>query len=134
MLARHVSILGVALLALGAGCRTAGYGIASDKADPTSSGRRREGHAPIRDLSEQTVLIGEGPQRACLNDSGGPAFVTHGGREVVVSVSSFMRKGRCTTSNFGTRLDVNYPFLQATLGARLPAALEAPPAGFPSGL
>lgn len=82
--------------------RVVGYGSTGGTAPMT--GIKRVGTARGLDFAETTFRFAPDPSQTCLGDSGGPTFVTRGGREELLGVAS---SGDVDCASFGrsTRVD-----------------------------
>lgn len=98
---------------VGMPARIVGYGItsASDTMG-TTAGTRRQAMTKINNVDPTLVGLADGSHTICEGDSGGPAFLSIGGRELIVGVSSFGYSG-CPTSAPGvdTRVDQYLSFI-----------------------
>jgi secreted trypsin-like serine protease len=94
--------------------RLVGYG--SNSHANTGSGTKRQVTTNIVDFDDRLILNGNSNQQACHGDSGGPAFQTINGQEVVVGVTSFgSDRGLsvCFDGAFHDRVDAVAAFIDA---------------------
>jgi uncharacterized protein (TIGR03382 family) len=122
---------------VGLALRLVGFGLTGPT--DTTPAQKREGNTVVASLSAQQLTFTPSPSQTCSGDSGGPAFATLGGVEVLVGVTS-SGDPQCDQGAIDTRVDAYEsfitPFLQATAeGAAAPgqrcyyAANCAPAAG-----
>jgi uncharacterized protein (TIGR03382 family) len=77
-----------------------GFGITgSDAAD---NGTKRKGTAEVEDVDASTLYLGRNPELTCNGDSGGPLFVSRGGRDKFAGIHS---RSDCETSSLDERVD-----------------------------
>lgn len=95
--------------------RLVGYGANSHA--NTGIGTKRQVTTNIVDFDDFLILDGNSNQQACHGDSGGPAFQTINGQEVVVGVTSFGSDRSllsvCFDGAFHDRVDAFAPFINA---------------------
>ncbi len=92
--------------------RLVGYGI-DDGNDQqgTSAGTKRVVSTPLTDYDDKLIDFGDASKGTCEGDSGGPAFMTIGGTEVIVGITSFGPQG-CNGGSTDTRVDtISVPFV-----------------------
>jgi V8-like Glu-specific endopeptidase len=102
---------------MGQKLRLVGYGV-NDGYDQTgqSAGTKRVVTTPLSDYDDQFVDFGDSSTGTCEGDSGGPAFLTINGSEVIVGVTSFGQQG-CQGGSTDTRVDtVALPFIDHYVG------------------
>jgi V8-like Glu-specific endopeptidase len=90
--------------------RMVGYGVTSPS-DTTgqTTGIRRQTMVQLGGLwaANQAILeFSETTTGTCEGDSGGPAFMTLGGREVIAGITSFSTTPLCMSSGYDTRIDL----------------------------
>jgi hypothetical protein len=102
--------------ALGGPVRVVGYG----RTEPEGSNapRKHEGVAALEEIRVRELVVGPGPSLPCTGDSGGPAFVTIDGVELLAGVASHGDPACARTAAYG-RVDVHEdsfitPYLTAT--------------------
>jgi secreted trypsin-like serine protease len=92
--------------------RLVGYGISSGS-DPSgqTAGTKRQVSTPLSDFDSLFIDFGTASKGTCEGDSGGPAFMTINGTEVIVGVTSFGPQG-CDGGSTDTRVDTRaVPFI-----------------------
>jgi secreted trypsin-like serine protease len=98
---------------VGQAARLVGYGItsASDTMG-TTAGTRRQAPSKLNSVDATLVGFQDNSHGICEGDSGGPAFMTLGGKELIVGVTSFGFNG-CPTNMPGTdtRVDAYLSFI-----------------------
>jgi V8-like Glu-specific endopeptidase len=95
--------------AVGQTVRVVGFGID----DQAELGRRRSGLAQVTAVEPDRFSIAAAPAMSCGGDSGGPVFLTSGGIERMVGITSF-GDAACTTG-VNMRLDAHAGFVQAVV-------------------
>jgi secreted trypsin-like serine protease len=92
--------------------RLVGYGITSGSdTTGTTAGTKRVVSTPLKSYDSNFVRFGTSTKGTCEGDSGGPAFLTIGGQEVIVGITSYGQVG-CTNGTSDTRVDtVAEPFV-----------------------
>ena len=91
---------------VGQPARMVGYGKSSgNDGNGDSAGIKRQATTTMGALSEKLVRFGTGGTNTCEGDSGGPAFMTMGGKEVIVGIVSFGDQA-CAQLGVDTRVDV----------------------------
>ena len=98
---------------VGMNARIVGYGItmASDTTG-TTAGTRRQAMTKVNNVDATLVGFEDGSHTICEGDSGGPAFMTIGGRELIVGVTSYGFQGCPTTApGTDTRVDQYTSFI-----------------------
>jgi len=103
----------------GAAARVVGYGVT--QVGMVADGQRREGTMTVSAVAGQTFETTPAPGNSCGGDSGGPVFVTIGGREELVGVT-VSGDATCTAKAINGRIDVGLadfiqPFVAAAAGA-----------------
>jgi secreted trypsin-like serine protease len=97
---------------VGGTLRIVGYGISSGT-DTTgmTAGIKRQTMVTINDVTPDFIDFGNSAHDTCEGDSGGPAFLTVGGQEVIAGITSFGIMG-CAQGATDTRVDVyGVPFV-----------------------
>jgi secreted trypsin-like serine protease len=107
--------LAIAPVALAAPVRLVGYG--SNTHANTGSGTKRQVTTTIVAASGVLIQDGNSNMQTCHGDSGGPAFQTVGGAQVVVGVTSFGQDASatsvCFNGGFHVRVDSELGFITA---------------------
>lgn len=88
--------------------RLVGWGITAGGG--SDSGIKRQVVSRLDAFDPRLVLVGNAQTNTCSGDSGGPAFMVRGGREVVVGVTSF-GDVNCAQIGVSTRVDAFLDFL-----------------------
>jgi MYXO-CTERM domain-containing protein len=88
--------------------RLVGWGITGGGAN--DEGIKRAVVSRLDDYDAELVQVGNPDTNTCSGDSGGPAFMTIDGTEVVVGVTSF-GDADCTIAGFSTRADAFLDFI-----------------------
>jgi hypothetical protein len=73
-------------------------------------GAKRQASTSLSNFDSRIVLYGETGGNTCQGDSGGPNYMTIGGHEVVIGVTSFGDPG-CAAYGAGTRVDAYQAFV-----------------------
>jgi V8-like Glu-specific endopeptidase len=98
---------------VGQPARLVGYGITNPN-DTTgmTAGTRRQAPSKVNSVDQTLVGFEDGSHSICEGDSGGPGFMTMGGRELIVGVTSYGFQ-TCPTSMPGTdtRVDAYTSFI-----------------------
>ncbi len=85
--------------------RIVGFGInSSSDTQGNSAGTKRVATTPLTSYDSLFVQFGNASQDTCEGDSGGPAFMTIGGTEVITGITSFGVTG-CKGGATDTRVD-----------------------------
>jgi V8-like Glu-specific endopeptidase len=108
--------------------RYVGYGL-TNGITQTGSGIKRQGSAPIAEISRVLIAIGEHPHLTCSGDSGGPLFLTMNGVESIIGVTSFGDKD-CQRAAYFQRMDTQMAWVDQQLKKYDPAG--APDGGAPA--
>jgi V8-like Glu-specific endopeptidase len=89
----------------GQAIRLVGYGInsASDSMG-TSAGTKRQTNTTLKSSDSNFIQFGTSTHNTCEGDSGGPAFMTINGTEVITGITSYGVQG-CTSATHDTRVD-----------------------------
>jgi secreted trypsin-like serine protease len=109
--------------ALGAGnVRLVGYGANSHisyAGIPNGAGTKRQTTTSIDSETNIQLTIGDSGHQTCHGDSGGPAFQTINGQEVIVGITSFGSDisdiAVCWFGGTDTRVDAYLPFIDSHL-------------------
>ncbi|MCC6993941.1 MAG: trypsin-like serine protease [Deltaproteobacteria bacterium] len=110
-------------LEVGTAVRVVGYGVSV--AGAADQGTRRQGSASISEVTEAEVTLAPAPSQPCSYDSGGPAFVTVRGVELLVGVTS-RGDSACVTTSREVRVDAQLGFIRDALAAGpLPPPVDA---------
>ncbi len=96
--------------------RHVGFGV-FDRATGNADGKKRQGTTTISGTQGDVILSGDSNVSVCFGDSGGPAFLTLDGKEVVAGVHSFTSGQTCNPPNGDTdvqqyALDFILPWVQ----------------------
>lgn len=102
--------------ALGSGSvRIVGYGTNSHS--NTGAGTKRQASTRISSSNSILVQIGSSSRQTCHGDSGGPAFQTIGGQEVIIGITSygfdFASNFVCFGGGVDTRVDAYTMFIDS---------------------
>jgi secreted trypsin-like serine protease len=90
---------------VGQAVRLVGYGVTSGTdTTGTSAGIRRQTSTTLGGFDDVLVNFDDPAHITCEGDSGGPAFMTLKGEEVIVGITSFGDRG-CMQAGFDTRVD-----------------------------
>jgi secreted trypsin-like serine protease len=98
---------------IGQPVRLVGYGV-NDGAHQTGSGVKRVTTTALHGVDAHLLAIGDGDHGTCQGDSGGPAFMSIGGVQTLVGVTSFGEVG-CSRGGYDTRVDRYGAFIDAAL-------------------
>jgi hypothetical protein len=107
---------------VGLSLRLVGFGLTV--AGDTSPPQKRVGTATLSSLAATQLVLTPSPSQPCDGDSGGPAFATIGGVEVVVGVTS-SGDAQCTQGGHDTRVDAYTSFISTWLRATAEGAAGA---------
>ena len=83
--------------------RFVGYGL-DNAAAQTGAGVKRQTTTTLSGHTPLLLSFTDGAHETCNGDSGGPAFMTVGGKEVIVGVTSY-GDTQCAQGGFDTRID-----------------------------
>lgn len=104
--------------ALGTGAvRLVGYGTSTHS--NAGAGTKRQVRTTLAASSNLLARIGSSSQQTCHGDSGGPAFQTIGGREVIIGVTSFGSDNSATSVCFGGGTDTRVNAFTAFIDSHL---------------
>jgi V8-like Glu-specific endopeptidase len=104
--------------------RFVGYGL-DNAAAQTGAGVKRTTTTTLTDFNSVLVHFSDGTHETCNGDSGGPAFMTIGGVEQIVGLTSF-GDVNCNTGGYDTRLDAMVSFVDPYIQANDPQQPLAP--------
>ncbi len=91
---------------VGQNLRLVGYGINSGTdSQGSTAGTKRQTSSPLKMYDSLLINYGTSTHNTCEGDSGGPAFLTINGTEVIAGITSFGDK-TCKQSGYDTRIDV----------------------------
>ena len=105
---REVNIRAIRSGDVGDPVRLVGWGITGG--GENDEGIKRAVVSRLDDYDAELVQVGNPDTNTCSGDSGGPAFMTIDGTEVVVGVTSF-GDADCTIAGFSTRVDAYLDFI-----------------------
>jgi MYXO-CTERM domain-containing protein len=118
--------------------RLVGYGLstvtldANGQPDGDGAGVKRQTSTTLTEHSDKLLHFSDGAHETCNGDSGGPAFMVIGGKEVIIGVTSFGDIS-CSQGGFDTRIDTLTsfidPFIQANDPGFVPASVPSSPSG-----
>ena len=94
--------------------RLVGFGRTAP--DDTTPPRKRQGTTTVASLTADQLTFGPSPSQTCTGDSGGPAFATLGGVEVIVGVTS-SGDPQCDQMGRDMRVDAYASFITPWLRA-----------------
>jgi V8-like Glu-specific endopeptidase len=100
-------------LKTGATLRVVGFGADDSGGDV---GLKRTGKVHVASVTDDQITIAADPSMICAGDSGGPALLTVGARELVVGVASY-HDGSCGQEGAEARVDTHRPFIDAAVSA-----------------
>lgn len=109
---------------IGADYRHVGFGV-YDRDTNLADGRKRTGTTTITGTAGDIIRSGDSEVSVCFGDSGGPAFLTIDGQEVVAGIHSYTNGEDCQPPNGDTNVqfyaeDFILPWIQANdLSCRL---------------
>ncbi|HEY3355911.1 MAG TPA: trypsin-like serine protease [Polyangia bacterium] len=92
-----------------------GYGV-TNASQQSGNGTRRTVNAVITGMDDSFIYYGNGYSGTCQGDSGGPMFLTMGGVEVLVGVTSFGDQS-CVQEGANARVDAFADFITQYAGA-----------------
>src|SRR5262249_24338213 len=98
---------------LGSDVRVVGYGV-TDGIGQQGAGQRRTAVVGLDGFDALLIGLGDATHNACNGDSGGPAFLSLGGREVIIGVTSF-GPVPCNGESHDTRLDTLVDFVDGVI-------------------
>jgi secreted trypsin-like serine protease len=87
--------------------RVVGFGITSTSAQQDTSGIKRQMSTPLSQVGTTQIEFGNATTNTCEGDSGGPAFMTRGGQEVIVGITSYGDQF-CQQGGVDTRVDAYF--------------------------
>ena len=111
----------------GADLRLVGYGV-DNGADQNgqSAGTKRQVTTQLGDWDDLLLYFGDANHNTCEGDSGGPAFLTRNGKEVIIGITSFGDQG-CTQGGADTRVDRYTAFVNQYINQYDPGGVMPPP-------
>jgi V8-like Glu-specific endopeptidase len=89
--------------------RFVGYGLDNAQAQ-TGAGVKRQTTTTLTDYNSLLIHFSDGQHETCNGDSGGPAFMTVNGKEVIVGLTSF-GDVNCNQGGYDTRVDALLSFI-----------------------
>ncbi len=89
--------------------RFVGYGL-DDSAAQTGAGTKRQTTTTLSDFTALLLHFSDGQHETCNGDSGGPAFMTVNGKEVIVGLTSF-GDVNCNQGGYDSRVDALVGFV-----------------------
>jgi hypothetical protein len=99
---------------IGIPLRLVGFGRTGP--DDTTPAQKRQGTTTVASLTADQLTFGPSPSQTCTGDSGGPAFATLGGVEVIVGVTS-SGDPQCDQMGRDMRVDAYASFITPWLRA-----------------
>ena len=87
--------------------RLVGFGVTSMPTQTDTSGTRRQVSTTLQQFDSKFLAFGDATHNTCEGDSGGPAFMTRNGKELIVGVTSFGDQN-CQQGGVDTRVDSYY--------------------------
>jgi secreted trypsin-like serine protease len=111
--------------------RFVGYGLSSATVLPdgtqngSGAGVKRQTSTTLSGHDNLLLKFTDGTHETCNGDSGGPAFMTIGGQEVIVGVTSFGDLS-CSGGGYDTRIDVFTSFIDPFVQNADPGFSTAP--------
>jgi secreted trypsin-like serine protease len=101
--------------------RLVGFGIDSgNDQQGSSAGTKRQVSTPLTSYDSLFIDFGTAQKGTCEGDSGGPAFMTINGQEVITGITSFGPQG-CNGDSTDTRVDtISVPFIDPYIQANDP--------------
>lgn len=102
--------------------RLVGFGQTSP--DDAGAARKRQGTATLSSFTADDFELHAAPSLTCGGDSGGPAFVTAGGAEVLAGVIS-SGDAACAVFSRAVRVDLHRAFVADFIAATAPGAAGA---------
>lgn len=110
-------------------------GFGQTKAGDTSTiGTRMQAQTNIVTVEADAFTL-NGLPNTCLNDSGGPSFVTQNGALAVAGIHFLIESASCDAGSFDARVDAVLPFLDMHLARTTPdAGVTVIDAGIDAGL
>jgi secreted trypsin-like serine protease len=109
---------------VGKSVRFVGYGL-DNAAAQTGAGMKRQTTTTLSDYTALLLHFTDGTHETCNGDSGGPAFMTVGGSEVIVGLTSF-GDVNCNQGGYDTRVDAMLSFIDPYVQKFDPAPAAAP--------
>ncbi len=81
--------------------RHVGFGV-FDRATGSADGKKRQGTTTITSTERDVIISGDENLSVCFGDSGGPAFLTIEGKELVSGIHSYTSSSECFPPNGDT--------------------------------
>lgn len=103
---------------VGQNVRFVGYGL-DDAVNQTGAGVKRVTSTTLSDYDQVKLHFTDGTHETCNGDSGGPAFMTLGGVETIVGITSYGNPN-CNQGGYDTRIDSVAPFVDGYVKANDP--------------
>ena len=113
--------------ATGAATRLVGFGL-SNGAAMTGAGTKRQTSTALTDFDADKLHFADGQHQDCSGDSGGPAFQTIDGVEIIIGTTSgpgMNPNDTCKAGGYDTRVDTNSDFIDQYVNANDPGFLQA---------
>jgi hypothetical protein len=109
--------------------RFVGFGLDNSQAQ-TGAGVKRQTTTTLSDYNALLIHFTDGLHETCNGDSGGPAFMTLGGKEVIVGLTSY-GDVNCNQGGYDSRVDALLSFVDPYVAKLDPAPATAPDLGHP---
>jgi hypothetical protein len=109
--------------------RFVGYGLDNAPAQ-SGAGVKRQTTSTINTHTDLLLNFKDPAHETCNGDSGGPAFMTINGREVIVGLTSFGDRN-CSAGGSDTRVDAMLAFIDPFVRANDPGFVGTPTASVP---
>jgi MYXO-CTERM domain-containing protein len=109
----------------GQSVRFVGYGL-DNAAAQSGAGVKRQTTTTLADHTSLLLHFTDGTHETCNGDSGGPAFMTINGQEVIVGLTSF-GDVNCAAGGFDTRVDAMLSFIDPFVQANDPGTATTTP-------
>lgn len=100
---------------VGSPVHVVGYGN-DDGQSGTGAGTKREIFTKLHSLEQGVANIGRPGQTTCQGDSGGPSFMSIGGQDVIVGITSYGEAG-CVDYGSVTRVDLSASWIDPYIAA-----------------
>jgi MYXO-CTERM domain-containing protein len=110
--------------------RFVGYGLSTVTIDSAGNpqgdgaGVKRQTTTTLTEFNTKLLHFADGTHETCNGDSGGPAFMNIGGREVIIGVTSFGDIS-CSQGGFDTRIDTITSFIDPYVQANDPGFISS---------
>ncbi len=110
--------------------RIVGFGVTSENGG--GNGTKRHATAMLMHVDEVDMFASNDPSGTCYGDSGGPNFMTIGGVEKLIGVTSYGTEACGSGEDASARTDYGYAWIQAYIDEHDPQPdAPAPDAGVP---